>query len=429
MSTSESATASHPSPWPDLPSLQIPTSHQQPGETFQQEEQPPASQWPENLQQLQALQSQLLWELGSRLPDSSPLPQPDLLHLSDLLDQNLGSSVGELRPPKGMDPFSSASPGSLSLPRTVVAANSTPYSQEPATPQSLPPTLEAPSPAHRSPSRTSTSPPEPITTVSQPSPPPEPQRTASERHDPQSPTSRLSPDHSLEFLRLPPTGGPGKTGPTHPAGRGARGGPTGSTHTEDEGEFSLTGREARRRGFEDEQKLQRQGQATEAAVVDQATTMATSTPPIISGSLPATTTTPHVAPGFPSRRLPLPSSPLTPGQTADPRTALLEKHGKHVTDLKKYYESEMAELRRQVQELQLHASTQEQFSALRPAGLSSPVSRPSSRVLRPAGLSSPVSRPSSSATSSELQLENARLRVECSDLQRRLESSNRWVVG
>ena len=382
------------SPSPELPSPhQRPGSHLQPGETA----------WPGE---------QLLWELGPRHPNSSPRPPPDQSNLTDVLEQNLGLSTGELRPPNGINVLPPASTVSLSLPRP--GASPAPSHQE----QSRLPSLEAPSPLHSLP-HSSASCPEPPTTVAQPPPLPLPQTSVSQRMV--ASQSGLSPGQSLEFLCLPAAG---ETSHTHPAGPGAGGGANGSTHSE---EFSVAGLEPGMHGFEDSGMEQRQpleDQATKSAVVDQSTTIATPPFATVPASIRAAMTPPHIATGFPPRHLPPASpspltprhtapsrhlppapSPLTPRQAADPRTALLEKHSKHIADLKQYYDSEVAELRRQ-----LHASTPVQ-----------------PRPPRPPGLSSPVARLSSNASSSELQLENARLRAECSDLRRRLESSNRSV--
>ena len=374
---------------------------------------------------------QLLWELGARQPGSSPQPPPDPPHTPDMLDKNLGLTAGELRTPKGINVLLPASTVSLSLPRPAASPQ-----EEPATYLPPPPSQIAPSPPHSLP-HTSASSPEPTGTLTQPPPSPLPQTSVSQRMEQvasQSSAGGLSPDPSLEFLKLPDAGTPGKTSHAHPAGRGAGGeGETSHTHPASRGgaNGSMAGLEPGSHGFEDSGTERRQpleDEAARSAVVDQYTAVATPPLPTVLASSSAATTPPHVNTSFLSRPLPpatrpLPpaSSPLTPRQGADPRTALLEKHSKHVADLKQYYDSEVAELQRQLQELQL------QPRPLRPPGLSSPVAPEQPRPLRPPEPSSPVAPLGSGAGSSELQLENGRLRAECSELQRRLESTTRSV--
>lgn len=107
---------------------------------------------------------------------------------------------------------------------------------------------------------------------------------------------------------------------------------------------------------------------------------------------------------------------------------LIEKHAKHVDDLKHYYETELAQLRASLEiETEVKA---------RQTGLTSPARSSPHGALRPKGLSSPFSSPlrhSNLAREEEgnyhrLQAENTKLKSECVDLQRKLEQCNMYEM-
>ena len=151
------------------------------------------------------------------------------------------------------------------------------------------------------------------------------------------------------------------------------------------------------------------------------------TPPTLHGSLRPTSYY-----SMPLASAPSPASLARPGQSTGGQLAvkanLIEKHAKHVQDLKHYYETELAQLRASL-ELETEGKA-------RQAGLTSTVKYSPREASRPKGLSSPFSSPlrHGSLTRGEegdyrrLQAENTRLKSECVDLQRKLEHCNMYEM-
>ena len=108
---------------------------------------------------------------------------------------------------------------------------------------------------------------------------------------------------------------------------------------------------------------------------------------------------------------PLPITPLTPSHALESRTSLVEKHTKHVEDLKRYYESELSVMREQLNQLQQEAAAREAARSPLPVSL--------------LNVLSPVKSGSRKDGSGEGGGENTQLKVQCSDLQSRLDAAER----
>lgn len=104
---------------------------------------------------------------------------------------------------------------------------------------------------------------------------------------------------------------------------------------------------------------------------------------------------------------PPPITPLTPSHTLESRTSLVEKHMKHVDDLKQYYESELTAMREQLSQLQQEAAARRQAR--------SPL----------VSLLSPVKSGSRRYESGDGGDGNTQLKAHCSDLQSRLDTAER----
>ena len=105
---------------------------------------------------------------------------------------------------------------------------------------------------------------------------------------------------------------------------------------------------------------------------------------------------------------PPPITPLTPSHALESRTSLVEKHTKHVEDLKRYYESELSVMREQLNQLQQEAAARGAAQSPLPVSLLSVLS--------------PVKSGSRKHGSGD---ENTWLKVQCSDLQSRLDTAER----
>ena len=105
---------------------------------------------------------------------------------------------------------------------------------------------------------------------------------------------------------------------------------------------------------------------------------------------------------------PPPITPLTPSHALESRTSLVEKHMKHVEDLKQYYESELSVMREQLSQLQQEAPARRQARSPLPVSLLSPVKSGSRRYGSGDGGDG-----------------NTQLKAQCSDLQSRLDTAER----
>ena len=108
---------------------------------------------------------------------------------------------------------------------------------------------------------------------------------------------------------------------------------------------------------------------------------------------------------------PPPITPLTPSHALESRTSLVEKHTKHVEDLKRYYEAELSVMREQLNQLQQEAVARGAARSPLPVSLLSVLS--------------PVKSGSRKDGSGDGGGENTQLKVQCSDLQNRLDAAER----
>ena len=107
------------------------------------------------------------------------------------------------------------------------------------------------------------------------------------------------------------------------------------------------------------------------------------------------------------------------------KAALIEKHARHMEDLKRHYESQLAELRTSLAQdsetTSVKTPTHDSTSSLRGAVQSSFASQYGSPS------SSPALQEGRGVEYSKLQAENARLKSKCADLQTKLEQSTMYV--
>ena len=309
---------------------QLESQHQM--EIFQQQQ--------EHLHQLQVLQAQLLQELSTHLPVGSdstsdaafPQFQQELQGVPDVSSQQLNvSSHGGVQP--------------HSLPIEITGSRR-PWGDVPL---SWPAIQQQPIAT----SMTSTLPDNYSPPIS---------RSDSPREAPIQDTSSItiSPAQSLEFLQLP---SPVKTIPitstatsspiTKPA-----------SHTTPDGVFSSLVEV----GDRDVSKSPTGSEimTTPMKPLRQSFKEQLQSPPFTAFTIPSHMPLPQSA-FSPATQGKSPSQSATQGKSpsqGNTRTALLDKHNKHVADLKQYYETEMAGLKREMEELRLQVDMQQAPSSL-----------------------------------------------------------------
>lgn len=110
------------------------------------------------------------------------------------------------------------------------------------------------------------------------------------------------------------------------------------------------------------------------------------------------------------------------------RSALMEKHAKHVEDLQSYYETQLASLQSQLSSLKLRAHRERAMAALSPVRNSSPMRRLSfspSKGRQVGHLGMQLEQPGGATQLEQLLRENQRLRGKCKGLEQQLEDCHK----